>query len=72
MTRALLVCHGVFAIGGSWWFRGVLGACFVPFERSMKLRETAIEQESLQLFKIITFVSHFWHGHPPFIREVVV
>ena len=37
-----------FAIGGSWWFRGVFCTCFVLFERSVKLRETAIEQESLQ------------------------
>ena len=37
-----------FAIGGSWWFRGVFCACFVQFKRSMKLRETAIELESLQ------------------------
>ena len=22
-ARALHVCHGFFAIGGSWWFRGV-------------------------------------------------
>ena len=28
--------------------RGVFCACFVLFECSMKLRETAIEQESLQ------------------------
>ena len=27
---------------------GCVYACFVLFERSMKLRETAIEQESLQ------------------------
>ena len=43
-----LVCRLFFAIGGSWWFRGVFCAYFVLFERSMKLRETAIEQESLQ------------------------
>ena len=36
-----------FAISRSWWF-GVFCACFVLFERSVKLRETAIEQESLQ------------------------
>ena len=45
-ARALLVCR-FFAIGGSWWFRGVFCACFVLFERSVKLRETGIEQESL-------------------------
>ena len=47
-ARALLVCHRFFAIGGSWWFCGVFCAGFVLFERPMKLRETAIEQESLQ------------------------
>ena len=47
-AQALLVCHRFFAIGGSWWFRGVFCACFVLFERSVKLIETAIEQESLQ------------------------
>ena len=31
-----------------WWFRGVFCVCFVLFEGSMKLRETAIEQESLK------------------------
>ena len=37
-----------FAIGGSWWFTGVFCSCYVLFERSSKLRETAIEQESLK------------------------
>ena len=31
-----------------WWFRGVFCARFVLFERFAKLRETVIEQESLQ------------------------
>ena len=47
-VRELLVCRRFFAIGGSRWFRGVFCACLVMFERFMKLRETAIEQESLQ------------------------
>ena len=47
-ARALLVSCRFFAIGGSWWFRGVFCACFVLFERPVKLRETATEQESLQ------------------------
>ena len=38
------------------------------FERPVKLRETAIEQVSLQ----ITSGRHLWPGHPPFIREVLV
>ena len=46
--RERFLFAGFFAIGGSWWFRGVFCACFVVFERPVKLRETAIEQESLQ------------------------
>ena len=42
-----------FVIGRSWWFRGVFCARFVLFERLVKLRETAIEQESLQAAYII-------------------
>ena len=47
-ARVLLVCRHFFTIGGLWWFCGVFCACFALFERSVKLRETAIEQESLQ------------------------
>ena len=45
-----------FAIGGSWWFRGVFCARFVLFEHSVKLREAAIEQESLQAAYIYSFL----------------
>ena len=38
-----------FVIGGLWWFCGDFFGCFVLFERPVKLRETAIEQESLQV-----------------------
>ena len=56
----------------SWWFCGVLCACFVLFKHSMKLRETAIEQENLQLFGIITSGRHLWRGHSPFIRALLI
>ena len=38
----------VIMIGLSWWFRGVFCSSLVLFEHSMKPRETAVEQESLQ------------------------
>ena len=44
----LLVCGRFFVIARPRWFRGVSCVCFVLFECSMRLRETAIEQESLQ------------------------
>ena len=45
--------------------------CFGLFECSVKLKETAIEQEGyLHLFKIITSGRHLWPGHPP--QEVLV
>ena len=64
LARALLVCRSVFAIDRSWWSVVFFCACFVQFERSMKLRETAIEQESLQAAYSLFYGRHLWLGHP--------
>ena len=46
--KSFLFASIFLTIGWSWWFCGVFSACFVLFEHSMKLRQTAIEKESLQ------------------------
>ena len=65
-------CFPKFAIGGSWLFRGVFCVCFVLFGRPVKLRETAIEQQSLQTANNLFSRSPSLARLPPFIREVLV
>ena len=64
-----------FAISESLWLLVFFCSCFVLFEHSTELRETATEQESLQAaysFSNNTSGCHFWPGHPPFIQEVLI
>ena len=67
-----LFLRSIFARLRSWWFRGVFCACFVLLERFVKLRETAIEQESLQV--AYSFLNNYFRSlslarpHPYYTR----